>query len=93
MPFGKKMAVLFDWHYRFNISRSPHASLQRNIKNRLSNKTFRFLCLQAPEKKFEAVLFEVVSRRIVGSTTAQYQCFLDVRTFSGLDFLLLKVHQ
>ncbi len=44
-------------------------------------------------KKIEAVLFKVVSRRIVSSTTAQYRRFLDVRAFSGLDFLLLEVHQ
>ena len=32
-------------------------------------------------KKIEAVLFKVVSREIVRSTTTQYRCFLNVRGF------------
>ncbi len=74
--------------YRFNLSRSPCVSL----KNRLSNKTFLFFVYRLQRrsfsglKKIEAILFEVVSRRIVSSTTAQYRRFLDVRAFSGLDF-------
>ena len=45
------------------------------------------------EKEKETVVYEVVSRKIVNSTTAQNQCFLDVKAFVGLDFLLLEVHQ
>ncbi len=70
-------------------------SRSKKYENRLSNKTFRIFCLQAPEselfelKKNEAVLFEV----IVSSTTVQYRRFLDVRAFLGLDFLLLEVYR
>ncbi len=30
-PFGKKTAVLFNRHYRFNLSRPPHASLKEIV--------------------------------------------------------------
>ncbi len=33
------------------------------------------------KKKIEATLFEVVSQRIVTSTTTQNRCFLDVRAY------------
>ncbi len=63
----------------------------RNLKNCLSNKIFQFFLFTGSwggafwVNKIEAVLFKVVSRRIVSSTTAQYWCFLDVKVFSGLD--------
>ena len=98
MPFVKKTAVPFD---RVTVLIFPVIifPIQRNIKKRLSNKTFRFFVYRLQRrsfsglKKIEAVLFEVVSQRIVSSTTIQYRRFLDVRASSGLDFLLLEVHR
>ncbi len=60
-------------------------SLKICLSNKNKNSDILFAGL------IEAIQFCIGSRRIVSLATARYQCFLDDRTFMGLEFLLSEV--
>ena len=78
--------------YRFNLSRSPHASL-KEYKNRLSNITFRFFCLQAPEAELFGLIKLKLSYLKLSHGELLVRPLQSMDVFLGLDFLLLEVHQ